>query len=73
MPILSLNLTIQSISNRYPSDEKARQDVLQNMPDQIGTELHSKSSELHSRLKHVSKTNVWYFLMPVGILVIYYN
>lgn len=45
------------VAPRYPSDEKARQDVLRNMPDQTGNEIHNKSSELHSRLKHVYVTS----------------
>ena len=45
---------INLIFCRYPADEKLRQDILRDMPEEIEKELHSKSSELHNRLKDVS-------------------
>lgn len=45
------------VAPRYPADEKLRQDILRDMPDQIEKDLHIKSSDLHNRLKEVFVTS----------------
>lgn len=46
-----------NVAPKYPADEKLRQDILRDMPEEIEKELHSKSSELHNRLKDVYVTS----------------
>lgn len=46
-----------SVAPRYPADQKAREDLLRDMPGQTEEAVHRKNIDLHDRLKEVYVTS----------------